>query len=90
MAASIDEMFNAFITYMHFVKEEDFDCMYADLTTALSDRQVDPIEFRRRILEYIEKIVSKAPGCMAENGIFFRRYQSKLQRTADTLDDDFA
>ena len=90
MAASIDEMFNAFITYLHFVKEEDFDCMYADLTTALSDREVDPVEFRRRILEYIEKIIREAPGSVAEDGIFFRRYQRKLQRTADTLEEDFA
>jgi hypothetical protein len=85
----IQETFNAFTTYLHFVKDDDFECMYADLTMALVDRQIDPMEFRRKILEYIEKIVRESSPGVAENGLFFNRYRRRLQRTADALGQEF-
>ena len=89
MPNTIEEMFNAFTTYLHFVRSEDFEFMYADLKMALLDGQIDPMEFREKILGYIEKIVREAPGNVAENGIFFNRYRRKLERTADALEKEF-
>lgn len=89
MPGTIEETFNAFTTYLHFVKDDDFDCMYADLKMALLDTKIDPMQFRERILEYIEKIVREAAGSVAEKGIFFNRYRGRLQRTADTLEREF-
>ena len=89
MAKTIEETLNAFTTYMHFVKEEDFESMYADLTMALRDSQIDPLEFRLQILEYIQKIVAGVTGSAAEQGFFFNRYCRKLQRTADALGQEF-
>ncbi len=89
MPETIEETFNAFTTYLHFVKDVDFECMYADLRMALLDCQFDPIEFQGKILEYIEKIVRQAPGSAAQNGIFFNRYRRRLQRTADALEKEF-
>ncbi len=89
MPETLDETFYAFTTYLHFVKDQDFDPMYADLKLALSEKQIDPIAFRVRILEYIQKIVREAPDSLAQNGIFFNRYRNRLQRTADTLQDEF-
>ena len=86
---TIEETFKAFTTYLHFVRQEDFECMYADLRMTLLDTQIDPMEFRGKILEYIEKIVREAPGSLAENGFFFNRYRRKLQRTADALAREF-
>ena len=89
MPETLDETFNAFTTYLHFVKDRDFECMYADLMLALREKQIDPMAFRIRILEYIEKIVGEAPDSVAENGIFFNRYCKRLQRTADALEEEF-
>ncbi len=89
MPGTIEGTFNAFTTYLHFVKQEDFDLMYADLRMVLVDGKMDPMKFRERILEYIEKIVREAPGDVAENGFFFNRYRRKLQRTADALEEEF-
>ena len=86
---TIEETLNAFTTYLHFVKDDDFDSMYADLKMALLESQIDPMEFRGRILEYIEKIVREAPGSVADAGIFFNRYRRRLQRTADVLREEF-
>jgi len=86
---TIEETFNAFTTYLHFVRDEDFECMYEDLSLALHHSRIDPLEFREKILEYIEKIVREAPGSVAENGIFFNRYRRRLLRTADTLESEF-
>ncbi len=90
MSGTIEETFNAFSTYLHFVRDEDFECMYADLNMALHHSRIDPLEFREKILEYIEKIVREAPVSVSENGIFFNRYRRRLQRTADTLDSEFS
>jgi len=87
---TIEETFNAFTTYLHFVKDQDFECMYADLRMALREKEIDPLEFRGRILDYIEKIVQEAPGSLEESGIFFNRYRSRLQRTADVLENEFS
>ena len=89
MPGKVEETFNAFTTYLHFVKEEDFELMYADLRMTLLDSQIDPIEFRERILQYIEKIVREANPGVAENGFFFNRYRTRLQRTADQLHREF-
>jgi hypothetical protein len=89
LTQTIEGTFNAFTTYLHFVKEEDFEMMYADLRMVLLDAPIDPVAFRERILAYIEKIVREAPGNVAEKGIFFNRYRRKLQRTADTLQREF-
>ncbi len=89
MPGTIEETFNAFTTYLHFVKEEDFDSMYADLKMTLLDSRIDPVEFCARILRYIEKIVREAPGSAAETGFFFKRYRRKLERTADCLQKEF-
>jgi hypothetical protein len=86
---TIEGTFNAFTTYLHFVKEGDFDLMYADLRMVLLDEEIDPMEFRDRILQYIKKIVSEAPADVAQKGLFFNRYCGKLQRTADTLESEF-
>ena len=89
MPGNAEETFNAFTTYLHFVKEEDFELTYADLRMTLLDSQIDPIEFRDRILSYIEKIVREARPGVAENGILFNRYRTRLQRTADELHREF-
>jgi len=89
VSEAIEEAFNAFTTYLHFVKDEDFDVMYADLKMALLDTQIDPMQFRAKILKYIEKIVSEAPESATNNGFFFNRYRRKLQRTADALQKEF-
>ncbi len=89
MPGTIEETFNAFTTYLHFVRDEDFEPMYADLKMALLHNRIDPIEFRGRILEYIEKIVRQAPLSLAWNGIFFNRYCKRLQCTADALEEEF-
>ncbi len=89
MSVKIEETFHAFTTYLHFVKEEDFELMYADLRMTLLDSQIDPIEFREKIVHYIEKIVRESRPGIAENGIFFNRYRSRLQRTADELHREF-
>jgi len=86
---TIEETFNAFTTYLHFVKDEDFERMYADLRMALLDCEIDPVEFQGKILEYIETIVRQAPGSVAQNGIFFNRYRRRLRRTADALEKEF-
>ena len=85
MPDTIEETLNAFTTYLHFVKDKDFDLMYADLRLALANKRIDPAAFRSRILKYIEKIVTEAPESIAESGIFFNRYRRRLQRTADAL-----
>jgi len=89
MPGTIEEAFNAFTTYLHFVKDEDFECMYADLKMALRDTQIDPMAFRRKILAYIEKIVREASPVAVQKGIFFNRYRARLQRTADALNTEF-
>jgi len=89
MPGTIEGTFNAFTTYLHFVKEEDFEVMYADLRMVLLDAQIDSMEFRERILQYIEKIIREAPGDVAEKGVLFNRYRRKLQRTADALQKEF-
>ena len=89
MSERIEETFHAFTTYLHFVKEEDFELMYADLRMTLLDSQIDPIEFRERILQYIEKILREARPGVAENGILFNRYRTRLERTADQLRREF-
>jgi hypothetical protein len=89
VAERLEETFHAFTTYLHFVKDDDFALMYADLRMTLLDSQIDPIEFRDRILVYIEKIVREARPGVAESGFFFNRYRGRLQRTADQLEKEF-
>ena len=89
MPQALDETFYAFTTYLHFVKDRDFECMYADLKLALSEKQIDPMAFCGKILDYIQKIVREAPDSVSQNGIFFNRYRNRLQRTADTLQAEF-
>ncbi len=90
MPGTIEETLNAFTTYLHFVKDDDFECMYADLRMALHHNQIDPMEFRARILDYIKKIVEELPCSVADKAVFFTRYRRRLQRTADALEKEFS